>query len=182
MFICHDAAATLATLGSYQFNSPLPPCPPSPHPTHPPTYLLCWLLFVFVALLLHVRSDCCCCCLALNGICRLCVTHARHYPSFACLPVPAKRETRLLPAFTSAFGFFLAHFFLKSWLAAFLGWKFAFRFPTCVCLDFFVWVLFFQLWLWLLTRFYWPTVLLLSQPNLLTQMCAYVYICLVVLN
>lgn len=66
-FICHDATAvaTLATLCSYHFNSPVP--------NHasiliPPIY---------------PAGPVCCCRLPLNGICRLCVTHAGHYPSTA---------------------------------------------------------------------------------------------------
>lgn len=85
-FICHDATATavamatLATLCSYHFNSPVPKPRPHSYPSHTSCWCCCW---------------CCCCRLPLNGIFRLCVTHAGHYPFYRCLPFPLKFETLL---------------------------------------------------------------------------------------
>lgn len=81
--------ATLATLSlcSYHFNSPVP--------NHAPIRLIPPLPFILLVLFVVTSCCCCCCRLPLNGICRLCVTHAGHYPFYRCLPFPVKFETLL---------------------------------------------------------------------------------------
>lgn len=105
-------------------------------PTTPPS-----LSLPFILLVLFVVVTCCCCCcrLPLNGICRLCVTHAGHYPFYRCLPFPVKFETLpwvsapqpaacLLPLLLLRVAFFCERTFLKSWHAARLTKSF-FRLP-----------------------------------------------------
>lgn len=156
------------SLCSYHFNSPVPNhasilIPPLP----------------FILLVLFVVTSCCfcCCCrLPLNGICRLCVTHAGHYPFYRCLPFPVKFETLLwvppaTPPPPQPSACLLPLLFssclwpsLKSWHAACLTKSF-FRLPFVLCsfdlaphthatltrrLMYVSW----------LTRFYWPSCLL----------------------
>lgn len=53
-------------------------------PTTPPSLSLVSHLSILLVLFVVTSCCCCCCCrLPLNGICRLCVTHAGHYPSTA---------------------------------------------------------------------------------------------------
>lgn len=177
-FICRDATAvaTLATLSLSAhiiYNSPVP---------NHASILIPPLPFILLVLFVVTSSCCCCLCcrLPLNGICRLCVTHAGHYPFYRCLPFPVKFETLLwvppatppppqpaacllpLPLLASCLWPSL-----KSWHAACLTKSF-FRLPFVLCsfdlashthtyTHTLTRRLMYVSWL---TRFYWPSCLL----------------------